>query len=81
METTTAVMHERDTGVNGAMLFLADHHKEVENKFFDARRLCQHGKPVDSQVTGCVETMNGALRPRGILAPRVQKSKGRDGIR
>jgi len=44
-------MHEFDTDVNGAMLWVADHFKEVEKKFFEAKAaLPKWGEPIDSQV-------------------------------
>jgi hypothetical protein len=44
-------MHEFDTDVNGAMLWVADHYKEVEKKFFEAKAaLPKWGEPIDSQV-------------------------------
>ncbi|OAX35882.1 terpenoid synthase [Rhizopogon vinicolor AM-OR11-026] len=45
------VMHEFDTEVNSAMLWVADLHKEVEKNFSEAMAaLPKWGKPIDSQV-------------------------------
>ncbi|KAJ8593639.1 terpenoid synthase, partial [Rhizopogon salebrosus TDB-379] len=46
-----SVMHELDTDINGAMLWIADLHKETEMKFLEAMAaLPTWGEPIDSQV-------------------------------
>ncbi|KAG1869402.1 terpenoid synthase [Suillus subalutaceus] len=45
------VMHEFDTDVNGAMLWVADHHTKLEKKYFKAvAAIPKWGEPIDSQV-------------------------------
>ena len=46
-----SVMHELDLDVNGAMLWIAGLHKELEMKFLGAMTcLPQWGEPIDSHV-------------------------------
>ncbi|KAG1886764.1 terpenoid synthase [Suillus subluteus] len=47
----TIVMHELDTDVNGAMLWVTDHHTKLEKKHFEAAAaIPKWGEPIDSQV-------------------------------
>ncbi|KAG2040647.1 terpenoid synthase [Suillus americanus] len=47
----TIVMHELDTDVNGAMLWVMDHHTKIEKKYFEAEAaIPKWGEPIDSQV-------------------------------
>jgi len=47
----TVAMQELDTDVNGAMLWIADLHKETELKFLEAlEALPKWGEPIDSWV-------------------------------
>ena len=59
----TVVMHELDMDINGAMLWIADYHKEVEKKFFEARAaLPTWGEPIDSQVREYCDGLGGWVR-------------------
>ncbi|KAG2151275.1 terpenoid synthase [Suillus bovinus] len=47
----TIVMHELNTDVNGAMLWVADRHTKLEKKYFEAvAAIPKWGEPIDSQV-------------------------------
>ncbi|KAG1886767.1 terpenoid synthase [Suillus subluteus] len=47
----TIVMHELDTDVNGAILWVMDHHTKIEKKYFEAEAaIPKWGEPIDSQV-------------------------------
>jgi hypothetical protein len=47
----TVIMHELDTDVNGAMLWVADHHIQLEKKYFEAMAaIPKWGEHIDSQV-------------------------------
>ncbi|KAG1796028.1 terpenoid synthase [Suillus plorans] len=47
----TIVMHEFDTDINGAMLWVTDYHTKLEKKYFEAMAaIPKWGEPIDSQV-------------------------------
>lgn len=59
----TIVMHELDTDVNGAMLWVADYHTKLETKYFEAvAAIPKWGEPVDSQVREYCDGMGSAVR-------------------
>ncbi|KAG1882563.1 hypothetical protein F4604DRAFT_1577023 [Suillus subluteus] len=59
----TIVMHELDTDVNGAMLWVADRHTKVETKYFEAVTATpKWGEPIDSQVREYCDGMGNWVR-------------------
>ncbi|KAG0702642.1 terpenoid synthase [Suillus ampliporus] len=59
----TIVMHELDTDVNGAMLWVADRHTKLEKKFLEAlAAIPQWGEPIDSQVRQYCEGLGNWVR-------------------
>jgi hypothetical protein len=59
----TVVMHELDTDINDAMLWIAELFKESEKKFLEAmKNLPEWGEPIDSQVRKYCDGMGSWVR-------------------
>jgi hypothetical protein len=59
----TIVMHEFDTDVNGAMLWVMDCHTKLEKKYFESlAAIPKWGEPIDSQVRKYCDSLGHWVR-------------------
>ncbi|KAG1875452.1 hypothetical protein DFJ58DRAFT_255590 [Suillus subalutaceus] len=83
----TIVMRELDTDMNGAMLWVADHHVETQKKFLEAMTVVpKWGEPIDSQVREYCDGLGNWVRANhewnfeserylGTKGPEIQSQK------
>jgi hypothetical protein len=77
----TIVMHEHDTDVNGAMLWVADYHTKLETMFLEAMAaIPKWGELVDSQVMQYCNGLGNWVRANNAWSFESERYFGTDGL-
>ncbi|KAG1886765.1 terpenoid synthase [Suillus subluteus] len=77
----TIVMHELDTDVNGAMLWVMDRSTKIEKKYFEAMAaIPKWGEPIDSQVREYCDGLGNCVRANYEWSFESERYFGTDGL-
>ncbi|KAG2136963.1 terpenoid synthase [Suillus bovinus] len=77
----TIVMHDLDTDVNGAMLWVMDRHIKLEKKYFEAAAaIPKWGEPIDSQVREYCDGLGNWVRANYEWSFESERYFGTNGL-
>ncbi|KAG1847828.1 terpenoid synthase [Suillus subalutaceus] len=77
----THVMHELDTNVNGAILWVTDRHTKTEKKYFEAMAaIPKWGEPIDSQVREYCDGLGNWVRANYDWSFESERYLGTNGM-